>query len=411
MKKLLLLLLIVVNAHALFSFEDIFPGLYKGGYIIGNLSPQAIDFNKTTHILVAGTAKDKESNQFFQSSLLRAYKYQELYPNHQVVFISSPEVKKKKNREVFEQFNVTIIEEVEKKKLTGRVLVEFMSRFEKIASFDFYGHSSPWAIKLGKKNSTLEPSYASSANFMAQLASKFTANAYATLNGCNAGFLMAGPLSKLWQVPVSAALTGSLFEGLFDDSHWYSIHTQGNRSKPSSNAFSLDSDRSCSEGACWRMKPQNTAYKGYWGEFDSGLGFYKFFCDFDNSNSKCERAMAISLLSFPSSISINKNSSLNDFKRVALEYICPTGLKDSKFNNCQKGIEDAVSRGDLVHNSFDGNALSCNFKKCDFEFKCDYRSSGAPKVGSCRLTAPKNSAPTAEAQEYLSLIKGFKALK
>jgi hypothetical protein len=52
-------------------------------------------------VVVVVSSMKKDSDQFFQSGLLQAYKYKELYPGHQVVFIIEPDFRSTNNVEVF----------------------------------------------------------------------------------------------------------------------------------------------------------------------------------------------------------------------------------------------------------------------------------------------------------------------
>ena len=129
---------------------------YTGEYLVTALGQSSFVANKVTHIVVVGTSMKKDSDQFFQSGLLQAYKYKELYPDHQVVVISAPDVRNTDNDEVFLKFNLSILKQVDST-LNAYNLVNEMLQFNKIASFDFFGHSSPWAVKLAKKDGTIMP--------------------------------------------------------------------------------------------------------------------------------------------------------------------------------------------------------------------------------------------------------------
>lgn len=381
---------------------------YKGEYLIGiyGESSQAFDSDRITHFLVPGSAKNSESNQFFQSAIARARKYRELYPQHQVIFITAPEVKKVSNEQVFRQFQVTLLKKMEGK-LTGPRLLKHMSRFSKIASFDFYGHSSPWALKLGKHDSTLGAG--TGRDSIVSLRGHFIDGAYATLNSCNAGIKLAPALSMAWEIPVSGAMSGSVFERIHDDGRWYNHFLTVDLGKPNFNTVSFDQDVHCYDGACWRMKPMNSVYDGYWGEWNSGLSFYKFFCNYEDKNSSCEKGMATSLFSLPSTTNLALNASEEEFKQVVYDQLCPTGPNMSSFDKCVEGINQALLRGDNIYSPFRSNPVECSFKKCDFQFKCRW-SNGNPKAGSCRLSAPINKHSTTIVREFKAFLKGFSLL-
>ena len=80
-----LLCLIVMNTAT--------AGFYRGEYRLGLFKDGNFDPAKITHVIVVGSAAKEDSNQFFQSGMSRAQRYKELWPDHQVVFLYSPEVR------------------------------------------------------------------------------------------------------------------------------------------------------------------------------------------------------------------------------------------------------------------------------------------------------------------------------
>lgn len=378
-------------------------------YLLGTLSPApVIDYARNTHIVIPGSAVDKESDQFFQSAYLRAKMYQKLYPAHQVVILSQPEVVRTDNREVYANYNVTIVEEKEGK-LTGSKLIDELNKFQRIESIDFYGHSSPWAIKLGKKDAAMGAD-----SYVSKLKDNFVDGAYATMNGCNGGFQIAPGLSKYWNIPVSGALTGSLFERLQVDGKWYKKADRTDGKWAKENDFNFLDPIHCYDGGCWRMKPQRNNYSSYWGYFkEGGLSFYKFFCNYDSKNGSCEKAMAKSLLSFPASQKVTAKPSRKVFEEIVFDYLCSTAKDPNYFSSCVQGIKNAVAKGDLVYKAHPGNALDCDFKSCKAKVVCSYKSKffgGGIKAGTCRLNTKENKKPTTLSKEYLSFMKGFDLL-
>jgi hypothetical protein len=383
-------------------------GFYHGEYRLGLFKDTLLDATKITHVIVIGSAVKEDSNQFFQSGMSRAQRYKELWPDHQVVFLSSPEVRGADDDEVFAQFGIAVIKVV-KDNFTGDLLINELSQFDKLASLDFYGHSSPWALKLGKSDSALDIiAYEKS---ITKLRAKFLPNAYATLNACSTGFILAPALSRMLQIPVSGSLTSSLFERIESDGHWYKEDDWTRENYVEKNDVAYTEPLNCIDGYCWRMKASRYSYSSYWGVFDSGLSFYKFFCDFDNADHRCEKGMAKSLLSFPSVRTLTENSTTEEFKTVVFDWLCSTAKDKSYFQKCVTGITQAVARGDLVFQSHPGNELICNFKGCEAKIVCKGKLfGGGPKGGSCKAEFTPNAAPVNAAREYLSLMDGFKLL-
>lgn len=379
----------------------------RNDYLVGTITPQNFSYDKVTHILVPGSAMGDESDQFFQSTLLRAKFYKKIYPQHQVVIISQPDVIKASQREVFDRFNVPVIEEGDDKLTAGQLLKQ-MLKFKKIASFDFYGHSSPWALRLGKKDASM---YASDG--FKQLKSRFVEGAYATLNGCNGGFTLAPALSKIWGIPVSGALTGSLFERLQADGMWYKKPDRTRSEWAVENTFNFENPQHCYQANCWRMKPQRNNYSAYWGKFDAGLSFYKFFCNYEGADKSCFKGMAKSIVSYPAVTTPKAKLSWETYEAKVFDHLCSTKKDPNYFTKCVEGIKAAVARGDNTFQMHPGKALHCDFKKCHAKVKCSqYRGifRSGPKPGSCRLERTKVAEPTTLVREYLAYKKGFEQL-
>jgi len=146
--------MIIIFIVALLSFTNAFS--YEGEYRLGLLSNNVFNPTLPTHVVIAGSAVKEDSNQFFQSALARALRIKEVFPNDQIIIMSSPEVVGKNDDEVFADFHVNVIKTVEKSFTQERMIAE-LSEFKKIKSINFYGHSSPWAFKLGKKMLLLIP--------------------------------------------------------------------------------------------------------------------------------------------------------------------------------------------------------------------------------------------------------------
>lgn len=398
-----------VEANSQFGLDGIHRGEYRLGLYKNN--GEELDPEKITHIIVIGSAVKEDSDQFFQSGISRAQRYKELWPNHQIVFMSSPDVIGVSDEQVFSKYKIPVVKTVYQK-FTAPLLLEEIGGFEKIASLDFYGHASPWAMIIGKSSAAFDPS--AHIETLKQLRSKFLPDAYATLNGCNTGFYLAPDLSRGLAIPVSGSLTSSMFERIESDGHWYKEEDWNRNGYVLANQFSYTSNQSCALGLCTRMKSSRDNYSSFWGTFsEGGLSFDKFFCNYENNkDGRCERAMAMSLLSFPSVRPINENSSEQDYKDVVYDWLCSTGRSHGYYLRCIEGIQDAVSRGDLEYQSHPTNELNCDFNSCHAKVICKYKTlQVGPVPGSCHIQTVPNFAPTNIAREYLSLIQGFRNLR
>jgi hypothetical protein len=384
---------------------------YKGEYRLGLVSNNSFNPNAITHIIVVGSAAKEDSDQFFQSGLSRALKYKEVFSNDQVIIISSPEVVDRDDEKVFSDFKVNVVKKVDDTLSQDKLVAEFLG-FSQIASIDFFGHSSPWGFKLGKKDAAFDPS--SMVNELTNLKSHMMSSSYITFSSCNSGFNVAPDLSKILEIPVAGTLTSGLFERLENDGHWYKEDDWTASQYTENNPYSFKTNVSCDlTGACTRMKPSRFNYSSYWGSFDEGgLSFTKFFCHFKNSNYKCEKAMALSLLTFPSVKAINSKSSVTDFKAVVFDWLCQTSTDRNTFTRCVNGIESAVARGDLVFKSHTGNELNCDFESCHAKVVCKDRKifGSGPRAGTCKLETTTVENPTNVAREFLSFLTGFNNL-
>ncbi len=375
-------------------------------YLIGKYSnPElAINYSQKTHLIIVGSAKKEDSDQFFQSGVTRALRYQELFPLEQIIIISTPDVKRKSNTEVFNQFNVTI-KKIVHTRLTGKQLLYELRKFTKIASIDFYGHSSPWALILGKKKAFLGPGTGRQA--ITSLRGHFTKLAYATLNSCNSGFKLAPALSQAWQIPVSGALTSSLFERTTINALWENEFISDHANWTVRNNISFLTSPPCREGTCWRMKPEPSIYQGHWGNFDHGLSFYKFFCNYPTTDEKCAAAIAFSLFSFPSITPLSLDSTKEDFKKNLIDYMCPTGKGINLFQQCKQMLTQ--QNINQYYSPLGKKQLSCSHKKCQFKLTCKYHNNN-PVADSCKITTNKQ-ASTTFIDSFLIFLKGYDILK
>lgn len=374
-------------------------------YRIGLYQDSVIDIDKITHIIVVGSAVKEDSDQFFQSGISRAYRYKELYPAHQVVIMSSPDVLNTPDDQVFSKYSVVVVKKVLEKFTAKNMLIE-MNMFNRIASFDIFGHSSPWAMKIGDMNAAFSPYEHITA--LKLLRTKLLPNAYATLNACNTGFIIAPDLSEILKIPVAGALTSSMFERIESDGHWYKEEDSSKDNYVVMNKYSYNLTVLCTLGLCNRMKPSRSNYYSVWGHFtEGGLSFNKFFCKFNNSDGRCERGMANSLYAFPSVLPLNLKSNEDEFKSVVFDWLCSTGGDKEYFSKCVNGIEEAIARYDLVYQAHPSNELMCDFKSCNAKVICQTDADNGPILGTCHLKTPINPEPTNAAREFISLMKGF----
>lgn len=413
---LLIIFLVNVSCKQIYkpvSLQTALKETVEGEYRIGiyKNNNEVIDAHKITHIIVIGSALKEDSDQFFQSGIARAQRYKELWPDHQIIFMSGPDVKGTDDEIIFQRYKIPVTKIVHQK-FTAPLLLKEMKEFKKIASFDFYGHASPWAMIIGKSGAVFDPS----AHYqeLKALRAQLMPNAYATLNGCNTGFYIAPDLSRALAIPVSGSLTSSVFERIESDRFWYKEEDWSEQGEVFFNRFSYKKKLSCETGACTRMKSSRRNYSSFWGTFSQGgLSFDKFFCNYkNNQNGTCEKAMVFSLLSFPSVRPISADSSVEEFKEVVFDWLCSTGKNLEYYQKCVNGILESIDRGDHIYQSHPSNELNCDFYSCNASIVCKFKTSEeVPIPGSCDIETIPNNEPKNIATEYLSLMKGFDDIK
>jgi hypothetical protein len=381
--------------------------------VVGAYGAATIDLAKTTHIIAIGYSHG-QGTQFVQAAIGRAQKYREVFPHDQIVVLGQPEVSADTaDNEVFRNFGISVTEYDPHEELNSNNLLARLGKFSAIASFDYYGHSSPWSIGVSSTGQRFGTD--SVEQKVKALSSHFTGDAYASLNGCNAGLFFAPHLSKLWQIPVAGAATGTNFQRLHENGKWY-VNDEGRFPAGNwarTNAVSFKEEIRCSKGVCLRLKPENSPYKGYWGdETAGGLGFVKFFCKSHGSMSECTRRMALSLLTYESIAPVNLGD-LNEanFQSTAFDYLCPNDKSGAKTAACKAGILGGVLAGNEVLSVFSGNELVCGFNGCEFKYRCDTDSAGQPIPGTCHLSGERNLTPKNLIREYKALMEGFRILK
>ncbi|MGZ3769159.1 MAG: hypothetical protein ACXVCP_06640 [Bdellovibrio sp.] len=353
---------------------------------------EAIDFQKPTRILISGRGTDLRL-QPQMSALGRAQLYLRNFPNDQVVLISVFE--DNTNEKLLTKVGWKIITQNTTQLETHSAMSELL-KFQKIRSLDFFGHNSPTlgtqTDGLGFRFDFLKPEVQS-------LAPQFDRGAYAMIHGCNSGWLIAPSLAKIWNIPVSGSLTGTRFEHLHSDGHFY---VYANGKAPSSSWAKQNSDldgMTCSAG-CIRMRPTYSYYISKWGNFNGPtLSHYKFFCALNEK--ECEKRMALSLYGFVTDHSLKPSSDINEFRNVVKEYLCPVYADRKVTVACHKALDlIEQKKGDpTIHFVFNNKQLSCDFEGCKAQMTCEEHT--------CKINFEKTQQATTLADEYMHFINGF----
>lgn len=401
----------------------------------------SIDLNKTSRILLVG-----DSHQLgtlpLTSATTKARRYAQLYPNDQIVLFVTKDVRDASVASAgatvvrSEPFGTVALSDL--RRLSGDKLVTALDRFKRIASIEFFGHSSPFAALLESEGDarTLGPAMPGNIGILKDNFARDT-NPFVAFNGCNGGATVAPQLSKMWELPVSGALTGSNFQELYSDGRWY-FHDDGffpaglTKLAKNDKSFGPGVAPSCSSGACVRMKPQDSPYRGVWADpatgFQYALGFYKFFCDYADPNGTCAKGMATSLYSFPSIKPIDENSSDADVNEVLADFFCSGAADATWFDKCKTGLFAAANATpDAPFSSMksaNDYSLECDFAKCEQKFRCAKDSAGNPQKKTCAWVSascgastpaaqcrPKNTTKETTTKELAKYLEGHKALR
>lgn len=357
----------------------------------------SLKFDQATRILVSGRGANL-GMQPQLSALGRAQLYKRNFPGEQIVLISVLEDARNeamliKNGWVFIVNNSQQFE--------TDVASKEILKFQKIRSLEFFGHNSP---SLGTQTDGLGFRFDFRKPVVASIASRFDKGAFAMIHGCNSGWILAQNLSKVWGIAVAGSFTGTRFEHLHSDGHFYVFDE---RKAPDTNWAKVNADldgEKCASGACMRMRPSYSHYNGKWGDFQGPLlHHYKFFCQLEET--ECEKRMAISLYGFLAEKSLKRTSSFADFKEVAQQYLCPV-YKDRKITeDCIAQLNEIeVGRGKPTVSYVVGDEqLSCNLKSCTGVMTCDDHT--------CKINSRISKNSNTLAQEYLHLLNGFRALE
>jgi len=395
-----------------------------------------IDLRKRTHVLLVGDS-DKLASSPLHAATSRARRYATLYPNDQIVLfvtqdVSGAEVTKSGASIVQDEpFGDVRISDL--RRLSDTKLIAALDRFGKIASLDFFGHSSPFGLLLESSGESriVNGSLPTGVGVLKDNFEK-AANPFVTLNGCNGGVSTAAELSRVWAVPVSGAMAASHFQTLRDDGRFYrddpSSYPDGLRAASKNTVSFEGSSPACATGACTRMRPDNYPYYGVWApEFGMqyGLNYYKFFCDFADEKA-CQKGMAASLYGSVSEHPVDASSTESEMREALAEFFCMREKDPAWFEQCRAGLFESVDEGTpfspmKAQNDY---SLECDFKRCEQEFRCKMQD-GLPQKKTCTWLSPncpanisspkdcraKNTKKRTAANEFAAYLAGHQQLQ
>jgi hypothetical protein len=362
-------------------------------WILASGSPQALDPSKETSVLVVGIGVEL-STLFQQTAATKAKRIQSAFPDRQVILMSVVEGSFESNREQLERWGFSNVKQVSGD-LKVSEIVKTLSAYQKIQSLEVFAHNAP---HYGSKLNGVRTRFNYDSPDLEKI--NFTRDAYIILHGCNSGFFVAPKLSERLQLPVAGSLTSTDFQHLHENGQFYTYHD----SKAPFGKWA-----SCPGSSCFRLKPDNTPYTGYWGSFSQGgLPFFKFFCH-GVQQSQCERSMALSLVTFPTANQqLSPQSTKSEYQSAVIDFLCPISQQKPLREACR---EKLVSHAATNYSPYNGRSLQCDFNGCRFEMNCKKAFWGLVKPKSCSLDNPATSAGNTLLVEYESYMNGFESLK
>lgn len=375
-----------------------------------------------THIAVTGYSHG-QGNQFVQAAVGRLARYRELSPEDNIVLIQP-------KSDVFSMPGFTKIKSVNEE-LLGETLIRELLGYSNIVNLDFFSHSSIHqgvGLELAGVNRPDQSFYAQGlvenpvvkfrdgTSGLEKLRKVLSPEAWVTINGCNSGWLQAPALSKILQRPVQAALTGTDFQRLHEDDAYY-FNNPGSYPKgkwATENNVAFDSGKTCTNGPCLRMKPQTTAYNGFWGDYQSAgtLGYYKFFCNYENAEKTCYKAMARYLLSALSIRPLKPSSQRADYLEVVYDLLCPMSPSAAPRLDCINTITAKLAAGDEQYSPYKGKSLDCSLNGCKIKgVTCSFQKNGVGVPGTCKIT-PDSTADGSRTflREFKNYLRGLDEL-
>lgn len=395
-------------------------------YLTATGTAQPINPYSKTHLIViglGGQGRDGLGFSLAEAAAAQVKKYREMFPDDQVYILGANESDSETNLLQYTEYGFKNF--VEKGSgFDADDLFSEMSALKNIASFDVFSHStSYYGVMLNGKFNRFDPK--NDKRFQG-LKGNFSKDAYVFFHGCNSGFL-AGFLSMTWGIPAAGSFTGSDFQYLYDNNTYQNDDVRApvgsKKVKVNKISFGIDKGIGCYSGACSRLMPDNFAYHGYWGSFEEGgLGFYKWFCFKPSEKAKlenpglteipeinCKKTMARAALSYVSVKSLRDGYTLENYKDVVLDYLCPA----TKYQECRTHLESAIATGKMEYDPFTNKSLQCDLRGCKATFGCETTAIGdVAQSDSCYIknlrTSPKT---TTLANEYKAYLEGFNLLK
>jgi hypothetical protein len=364
--------------------------------------------NSKVDVYVIGYGKEL-GTQFLNTAVTKSRMQQQAFPDRAQLFMWALEKNEKWDADTVRKIPGAKVLATSKNELSQALIVAQLKNLKKISSLHLVGHSSATAgfgMQPGKR-------FVEDRKELSPLKKNFTDDAYVFLHGCNNGFISAPVLSSILEVPVIGSLTSTDFQQLHRDGTWYwnnpGQFPAGGWSPVNTQSFT--SDRSCSSFACHRLKPNNHPYVGSWGKYETGLPFYKAFCNFNTTTrsgkAACDQGLRQTMKTWPSVLNLQINKNTADFKKALKDFLCPTLNGRDTDKVCHEVLDHFDRTGSVLNKKFFfGTQTPCTMNGCQVErFIVNTQSFG--KVPAFRSADAGNRTLVNEYKLYLDLFNQY----
>lgn len=337
-------------------------------------SLEEINWNNTREVdvLIAGHGPEM-GGMFAMTALTMAASLAERSPSYraQVIFwVKESSIETHREFVESRDHNIILIND---ESLTLNKLEFYLLTLPMINSFHVYSHSNAWAgMILQSSGNRLN---AETFDWEA-VRPRFTDDSYLFFHGCSNAFTVVPEISKAIERPAFGSTTSTDFQRLYTDKNWYH-HNVGQFPKDMRtlgwNDLLFNSRVPCWKGFCQRMKPNNHPYRGIWGDFETGLPFYKPFCNYGENSptwatSDCLHGIANALRDWPA------DPRLSDAERV-VDFLCPSNPGYGTNERCRRLLLEGREQNDI----FWGKTPYCTLTGCDYWLDNSENSEGTPR--------------------------------
>jgi hypothetical protein len=343
-----------------------------------------INSSLPTHLIIIGHP-DKLGGLFVNSALTKSQIYSDISTNDQVIILGRDE-----DRLSVKNAGYNIIE-AHKGLLRPGVIKEAIKEIKLLSSIDIYAHTNPYSGATLDNNTWVMPFLNESDDLWDEVINKINNSSFVFIHGCSSGFTFAPTLASKLKIAVFASLTATDFQYQYNKSFWSFEYNIKNLKKSSKNIV--------------RMKPNNSTYKGHWGNWSAG-GYpsYKLFCG-TNDNSNCELGAIEGIATFPSFQSYHQVKQNNkNYKNQLEEFLCPYGYDLKKQQICKINLEKSLNENSHeTYSPFRGKTLVCDRERCKAHFNCSrYNIAFHPE--KCSLESETSEESTTFTDEYKYLM-------